>query len=141
MRVLLVEDEERIAAFLTKGLRRGNHSVDVVSAGKDALEALLDSDPEHDVLVLDLGLPDMDGLEVLRRVREHGVQMPVIVVTARTDRDDRTRAEQLGVDDYLAKPFPIKELLASIDRHGRQGHDPLLRGSSMGAGRPRAEAP
>lgn len=141
MKVLLVEDEERIAAFLSKGLRRANHAVDVVSAGKDALEALMDPDPVHDVLVLDLGLPDMDGLEVLRRVRDNGVQMPVIVVTARTDRDDRTRAEQLGVADYLAKPFPIKELLASIDRHGRLGHDVVLPGSSIGAGRPRAESP
>jgi DNA-binding response OmpR family regulator len=139
MRVLLVEDEERIAAFLTKVLRRGNHTVDVVGIGKDALQALLEPDPEHDLLVLDLGLPDMDGLEVLRRVREHGVQMPVIVVTARTDRDDRTRAAQLGVDEYLAKPFPIKQLLASIDRHDPQRQDAVWRTSSMASGSPSAE--
>lgn len=117
MKVLLVEDEARIAAFMTKGLRRGSHAVDVVGIGKDALTALLAPHPEHDLLVLDLGLPDMDGLEVLRRMRENGVQMPVIVVTARSDRRDRVRAEQLGIHDYLAKPFLMKELLASIDRH------------------------
>ena len=141
MKVLLVEDEERIAAFLTKGLRRGDHTVDVVGVGKDALDAILDPEPEHDVLVLDLGLPDMDGLEVLRRVREQGVQMPVIVVTARTDRDDRTRAARLGVDDYLAKPFPIKQLLASIDRHDPQRQGAVLRTSSMASGSLSAELP
>lgn len=119
MNVLLVEDEERIAAFMTKGLRRGSHTVDVVSVGKDALTALFDPQPQHDILVLDLGLPDMDGLEVLRRVREKGVRVPVIVVTARSDRRDRVRAEQLGIHDYLAKPFLMRELLASIDRHDR----------------------
>lgn len=117
MKVLLVEDEERIAAFLTKALRRASHTVHAVRVGADALVALLDPHPEHDLLVLDLGLPDMDGLEVLHRAREHGVTMPVIVVTARTDRRDRARAAQLGVDDYLAKPFPINDLLTSIDRH------------------------
>lgn len=123
VKVLLVEDEERIAAFMTKGLRRGSHTVDVVGVGKDALTALFDPDLQHDMLVLDLGLPDMDGLEVLRRVRENGVQVAVIVVTARSDRRDRVRAELLGVHDYLAKPFPMTELLASLDRHEqtRQG--------------------
>lgn len=68
-------------------------------------------------MVLDSGLPDMDGLEVLPRMRQNGVQLPVIVVTARSDRRDRVRAEQLGVHDYLAKPLPMREPLASIDRH------------------------
>jgi len=108
---------------MTKGLRRGSHTVDVVNVGKDALTVLFDSHPQHDILVLDLGLPDRDGLEVLRRVREKGVRVPVIVVTARSDRRDRVRAEQMGIHDYLAKPFLMRELLASIDRHdpGPQG--------------------
>ncbi len=114
--VLLVEDEERIAAFLVKGLRRSSHTVDVGGVGVDALDALLTPKPEHDLLVLDLGLPDIDGLEVLGRVRERGVQVPVIVVTASTGGDDRAQARALGVDDYLVKPFPMNQLLASLDR-------------------------
>ncbi len=117
MNVLLVEDEERIAAFLAKGLRRGSHTVEVVGVGADAVDALLDPSPEHDLLVLDLGLPDIDGLEVLRRVRERGIQLPVIVVTARTGGNDQARARALGVADYLVKPFPMHQLLASVDRH------------------------
>lgn len=123
MKVLLVEDEERIAAFLAKGLRRGRHTVDVVGVGEDAVDALLDPYHDHELLVLDLGLPDMDGLEVLRLVREGGIQIPVIVVTARTDREDRIRVQRLGVEDYLAKPFPINQLLASIDRHDPRRQD------------------
>ncbi len=126
MNVLLVEDEERIAAFMAKGLRRRGHDVDVKGVGADALSALLDPHPEHDLLVLDLGLPDIDGLDVLCRMRERGVQIPVIVVTARTGRDDRARAKQLGVEAYLVKPFPMKELLASVDRHDPSRHDPAV---------------
>lgn len=117
MNVLLVEDEERIAAFLAKGLRRGSHTVDVVGIGAEAIKTLLGPSPEHDLLVLDLGLPDIDGFEVLRRVRERGVELPVIVVTARTGTDDRARARELGVHDYLVKPFQMIQLLASVDRH------------------------
>ena len=116
MKVLVVEDEERIAAFLAKGLRQRSHTVDVVGIGAEALQVLLTAYPGHDVLVLDLGLPDIDGLEVLRRAREQGVQVPVIVVTARTGGDDRAQARALGVDDYLVKPFPMNQLLASLDR-------------------------
>lgn len=116
MNVLVVEDEERIAAFLAKGLRGRSHTVDVVGIGAEALQVLLTAYPGHDVLVLDLGLPDIDGLEVLRRAREQGVQVPVIVVTARTGGNDRAQARALGVDDYLVKPFPMNQLLASLDR-------------------------
>lgn len=125
--VLLVEDEERIAAFLVKGLRRSSHTVDVGGVGVDALDALLTPKPEHDLLVLDLGLPDIDGLEVLRRVRERGVQVPVIVVTARADRDDRLRAEELGVADYLVKPFRLRDFLASVDRGGTARSEQIVR--------------
>lgn len=128
MNVLLVEDEERIAAFLAKGLRRRSHTVDVVGGGQDALGALLSQSPEHDLLVLDLGLPDIDGLEVLRRVRERGVALPVIVVTARTGGNDRARARELGVEDYLVKPFRMNELLASVERH-----DPRRRDAAVSA--------
>ncbi len=117
MKVLLVEDEERIAAFMAKGLRRRSHTVDILGFGADAVDALLDPGPRHDLLVLDLGLPDMDGLEVLRRVRAGGVKLPVIIVTARSGHDDRARAKELGVADYLVKPFPMNALLASVDRN------------------------
>lgn len=116
MNVLLVEDEERIAAFMAKGLRRGSHHVEVIGEGLPAVGALAEPDCQHDVLVLDLGLPDIDGLEVLRRIRESGSVVPAIIVTARSGVADQLRASELGVSDYLVKPFPLTLLLASLDR-------------------------
>jgi DNA-binding response OmpR family regulator len=110
--VLLVEDDPRIASFLSKGLRREGLGFDWLTTGSEAL-ARLDRGGIG-VLLLDLGLPDIDGLEVLRAMRERGADVPVIVVTGRTDPRDRAIALSLGVRAYLTKPFPWAQLLAAV---------------------------
>ena len=111
MTVLLVEDEDRIASFVTKGLGARGFEVHRVSNGVDALAAASD---DVGVVVLDLGLPDVDGLEVLRRLRERSPRLPVVILTARDDVEDRVRGLDLGADDYVAKPFAIDELAARL---------------------------
>jgi DNA-binding response OmpR family regulator len=112
VKLLVVEDEERVASFLTKGLRAHGYGVEWVSNGQQALERAVDADIS--LVILDLGLPDMDGLEVLARLRERGATVPVLVLTARGRVDDRVRGLNLGADDYLAKPFAFEELLARV---------------------------
>jgi DNA-binding response OmpR family regulator len=112
MRILVVEDEDRIASFLEKGLTASGFVVERAGTGGDALRA--GSDRELDLAILDLGLPDMDGLDVLRRWRREGNEVPVIVLTARDEVGDRIRGLSLGADDYLPKPFAFKELLARV---------------------------
>ena len=116
MRVLIVEDERRIAAFLAKGLRRQGYEVDCVYTGSDALElAGGEGDaPPVDLVMLDLGLPDIDGLDVLRTLRDRGSEVPVIVLTARTEASDRAEALRLGAVEYLTKPLPFPEVLGSV---------------------------
>jgi two-component system, OmpR family, response regulator RegX3 len=110
--VLLVEDDPKIASLLTKGLRRQGFLVEWVSTGEESL-ARLDKGGVA-VLLLDLGLPDIDGLEVLREMRERGMDVPVIVVTGRSDPRDRAIALSRGVRAYLTKPFAWAELLATV---------------------------
>jgi DNA-binding response OmpR family regulator len=112
MKILIVEDEDRIASFLEKGLTASGFVVERAGTGGDALAA--GSDRELDLAILDLGLPDMDGLDVLRRWRRDGNEVPVIVLTARDKVGDRIRGLSLGADDYLPKPFAFKELLARV---------------------------
>jgi DNA-binding response OmpR family regulator len=112
MRVLLVEDEERIASFLVTGLEAQGYTVDHVAGGVDALARLSRGTP--DLIVLDLALPDIDGLDVLRRLREEERPIPVIILTARADVDDLVEGLDLGADDYLTKPFAFDELLARV---------------------------
>jgi DNA-binding response OmpR family regulator len=130
MRLLLVEDEARIAAFLKKGLSDQGYGVDHVETGAEALERT--RDPELDLLILDLGLEDMDGLDVLRELRENGRPLPVIILTARGAVEDRVEGLNLGADDYLSKPFGFDELLARIRArlrsHGRGLLTPLEAG-------------
>jgi DNA-binding response OmpR family regulator len=111
MRVLIVEDEPRIASFLLKGLRSHGYSAEHASTGADALERVC-SDAGYDLVLLDLGLPDIDGLEVLRDVRARGVTVPVIVLTARAG--DREAGMRLGADDFLVKPLPFSRLLERV---------------------------
>jgi DNA-binding response OmpR family regulator len=116
MRVLIVEDERRIAAFLAKGLRRQGYEVDCAYTGADALALAAgegDGAP-FDLVMLDLGLPDIDGLDVLRTLRDRGAEVPVIVLTARTEASDRTEALRLGAVEYLTKPLPFPEVLGSV---------------------------
>jgi DNA-binding response OmpR family regulator len=112
MKVLVVEDEARIASFLIRGLRAQGYAVDHVATGEEALRGA--RDPELDLMILDLGLPDIDGTEVLRRLREQGSRLPILVLTARGEVADRVEGLDLGADDYLIKPFAFDELLARI---------------------------
>jgi DNA-binding response OmpR family regulator len=110
--VLLVEDDPKIASFIQKGLRRVGTQVDWVETGTEAL-ARLDRGGV-DLTILDLGLPDIDGLEVLRKMRDRGMNLPVVVVTGRSDPRDRAIAVSLGVSAYLTKPFRWSDLLAAV---------------------------
>jgi len=124
MTVLLVEDEDRIASFVTKGLGARGFDVRRVSAGGDAQTVATD---DVGVVVLDLGLPDIDGLEVLRRLRERSPRLPVVILTARGDIEDRVRGLDLGADDYVAKPFAIDELAARLRARLRPRADHAVR--------------
>lgn len=110
--ILVVEDEELIASFLEKGLRAHGYGVVWVRNGREALERSALEDIS--LVILDLGLPDLDGLEVLRGLRERGNTVPVLVLSARARVADRVQGLNLGADDYLVKPFAFEELLARV---------------------------
>ncbi|MBU3022034.1 response regulator transcription factor [Aestuariibacter sp. A3R04] len=112
MRVLLVEDDVPLSAALTHSLRKANYVVDCVFDGKSALNALAIN--QNDLIILDLGLPDMDGLDVLKTVRRQQAQLPVLILTARDKTTDKISGLDTGADDYLPKPFDIDELLARL---------------------------
>lgn len=112
MRVLLVEDDEQIATGVQSALKRKAYQVDWVSDGKQALNAALDN--HFDLIVLDLGLPGMDGIEVLSQLRRKQKQTPVIIVSARDSTQNRIEGLNCGADDYLVKPFDLDELFARI---------------------------
>ncbi|MEO9078497.1 MAG: response regulator transcription factor [Rhodanobacter sp.] len=130
MRILLAEDDTSIADGLCASLRHDGHAVDHVSAGNLADAALRDH--EYDLLVLDLGLPALDGSQVLQRLRSRGNGTPVLVVTARDGLSERIRVLDLGADDYLVKPFALTEFEARVRallrRAGSQGKPELLLG-------------
>lgn len=111
-RVLLAEDDDGIAEPLARALRKAGLEVDVLGDGHDALEAALR--PDTDLIVLDLGLPGLDGLEVCRRARAAGVTTPVLMLTGRADEYDTVEGLDAGADDYLTKPFRLEELLARV---------------------------
>ncbi len=112
MSLLVVEDEERVASFLHKGLRAHGYDVEWVQTGQDALRRL--TGPGITLVILDLGLPDLDGLDVLGSLRQRGSAVPVLVLSARGRVDDRVTGLNLGADDYLGKPFAFAELLARV---------------------------
>jgi len=111
-RILIAEDETRITAFLEKGLRANGFSTLVAETGP--LAAAMARDADFDLLILDLGLPGMDGQKVLRDMRSRGERMPVIILTARAGVEDTVAGLDGGADDYLTKPFRFEELLARI---------------------------
>jgi two-component system response regulator QseB len=111
-RILIAEDEARLAAFLEKGLRAGGYTTTVAPDGQMA--SVLARDEDFDLMVLDLGLPLKDGLEVLRELRRAGQRLPVIILTARGDPDERVAGLEAGADDYIGKPFHFEELLARV---------------------------
>jgi DNA-binding response OmpR family regulator len=110
MKVLVVEDEEKIASFIVKGLSGAGYETERVATGAEAIVRAADAD----VMVLDLGLPDLDGIDVLSRIREQDLETQVIVLTARAELTDRVHGLERGADDYLVKPFAFEELLARI---------------------------
>ena len=110
--ILIVEDEPRIVAFLTKGLKAAGFTTHTTAAGRQAVALAVQE--SFDLIILDVGLPDIDGFEVLQQLRGQGVGVPVIMLTARSSVADRVAGLEGGADDYMPKPFSFEELLARI---------------------------
>jgi two-component system OmpR family response regulator len=119
MRILVVEDDPKMAALLRRGLQEDGHAADVVAIGDDAL--WMARAVEYDAIVLDLLLPGLDGIEVCRRLRQSEVWSPVLILTARDGVEDRVAGLDAGADDYLPKPFSFAELLARLRALVRRG--------------------
>lgn len=119
MKILLIEDDRGIARFVKKGLLENSFSVDVATDGETGYDFALQK--AHDLMILDIMLPKMDGLELLRRLRGMKIQTPVIFLTARDSESDVVQGLNLGADDYLTKPFSFNELLARVHAHLRRG--------------------
>lgn len=112
MRLLLAEDEKELSNALVAILKHNNYSVDAVYNGRDALDYLEDGD--YDGAILDIMMPILDGISVLKKIREKGNQIPILMLTAKSEIDDKVLGLDCGADDYLTKPFATKELLARI---------------------------
>lgn len=112
MRILLVEDEPGIAKFISQGLREMSYAVDVAHDGEEGREYLFSV--EYDIIILDIMLPKIDGLKLLRQFRNQKINTPVLLLTARDTVEDRVKGLDQGADDYLAKPFAFSELLARL---------------------------
>ena len=112
MRILLVEDDQKIASFIIKGLKQAGLAVDYAADGEKGLNKALTGD--YDVAVIDIMLPVLDGLFLIHEVRQQKINTPVIVLSAKRSVDDRVRGLQIGGDDYLTKPFAFSELLARV---------------------------
>jgi two-component system, OmpR family, copper resistance phosphate regulon response regulator CusR len=129
MRILVVEDERKVAAFVRQGLVEEGHAVEVAVDGAAALDAVADG-PPYDLVVLDVMLPKRDGVSVLKSLRAQKIQTPVLLLTARDGVADKVAGLDAGADDYLAKPFAFEEFLARVRallRRGRGGAEPVLR--------------
>jgi two-component system response regulator QseB len=129
MRVLLVEDDELLGDGIRTGLKHYGHTVDWVKNGKAANDVLSTSYENFDIIVLDLGLPKLSGLDVLRKLRERNSTTPVIILTARETIEDRIKGLDAGADDYLTKPFDLDELCArmrALQRRSKSRAKPTL---------------
>jgi len=129
MRILVVEDERKVARFIRQGLAEEGHAVEVAPDGDAALD-LIAEEPSYDLVILDVMLPRRDGFSVLKALREQHFQSPVLVLTARDGVADKVAGLDLGADDYLTKPFAFEELLARVRallRRGRGQREPVLR--------------
>lgn len=124
MRLLLAEDEVELSNSLTKILKRSNYTVDQVFDGEDALYYLTNYD--YDLAVLDIMMPKRDGISVLKEVRLANNDIPIIMLTAKTEIDDKVKGLNTGADDYLAKPFNVKELLARLSSITRRKKEAVL---------------
>jgi DNA-binding response OmpR family regulator len=132
VRLLLVEDETRVASFIAQGLTDAGYVTDVVGKGIDAIDRMRD-EQRYDLVLLDVGLPDLDGFRVLAEIRKTDQTTPIIMLTARGDVASRVKGLDLGADDYLPKPFDFDELVARIRAQLR--HDRQPQGSALQAGR------
>jgi two-component system OmpR family response regulator len=119
MRILLVEDDQKIASFIIKGLKQAGFAIDYAADGEKGLNKALIG--EYDAAVIDIMLPVLDGLSLIQEVRQQRVNTPVIVLSAKRSVDDRVRGLQAGGDDYLTKPFAFSELLARVQALIRRG--------------------
>ena len=119
MKILIVEDEQKTRAYLQKGLEEAGLTVDAVERGEDALQVIADG--YHDLIILDVMLPGLDGWAIVSGMRASGDQTPVLMLTARDQVQDRVRGLELGADDYLIKPFAFSELLARVRTVLRRG--------------------
>jgi DNA-binding response OmpR family regulator len=135
MDVLLVEDEPQLASQVSRALVRAGHVVEIAGDGPAAIAAV--TAKRFDLMVLDVNLPGIDGFEVLKRVRQSGLPVRVMMLTARSEIGDRVAGLKGGADDYLTKPFALEELLARVEVLGRRGAvasdaaDPILRVGSL----------
>lgn len=127
MRILLVEDDQRIARFIQKGLKENAYAVDVLENGMDAVFQIEVND--YDLVILDLMIPGKDGFEVCREIREKGSTLPVLMLTARDTVEDRIQGLDTGADDYLIKPFEFGELLARLRALLRRPRTEILPGT------------
>jgi DNA-binding response OmpR family regulator len=121
MRILIVEDERKISAYVKRGLEEQGYAVDAAYTGREALDWI--ESVTFDLIVLDVLLPELDGLTVCRELRSRGVRMPVLMLTARDTVDNRVAGLDAGADDYLIKPFALKELLARLRALTRRATD------------------
>lgn len=132
MRVLVVEDDAEVSEFLDRVIRGAAWAPDTAASGQGALDAL--GRGAYDLVVLDIGLPDFDGVEVCRRMRAAGDRTPVLMLTAQSAVNDRVRGLDVGADDYLAKPFAVSELLArlrALARRPSMALEPQLRANDL----------
>jgi DNA-binding response OmpR family regulator len=132
MRILITEDEKELADALGRCMRQQGYAADIAYDGEEALE--LAGVNDYDLIILDLNLPKVDGVEVCRRIRESGSSMGILMLTARSGLDDRVKGLDIGADDYLVKPFHIPELLArvrAILRRESESRSPILKADEL----------
>jgi DNA-binding response OmpR family regulator len=132
MHILVVEDERRLAALMSRRLIEERHTADVIRDGITGLGLALATNADYDIIVLDRMLPGLDGLEFCRSIRAAGIAVPVLMLSAHHDVADCVAAFDAGADDYLAKPFALEELLARVHALGRRS-GPLARAPAPGA--------